>query len=107
MCEFAPVPAGYLGLPAETLVMTDPQILLTHKDVPEEVTYQVLRAIYDHQDEVAAMHTDGKEWTLDRSNRFRSIPYHAGAIKFLKEKKLWTAQHEDFQKQALTKDFKK
>jgi len=103
----AMVPAGYLGLPAETLVMTDPQILLTHKDVPEEATYQVLKALYDHYDELAAIHTDGKDWTLERANQFRSIPYHTGAIRFLKEKKLWTPQVEEFQKQALVKDLKK
>jgi hypothetical protein len=98
------VPAGYLGLPQETLVMTDPQILLTHRDVPEEVTYRVLRALYDHQKELAEIHADGKDWTLERANKFRSIPYHSGAIRFLKEKGLWTAELEQFQKQALARD---
>ncbi len=100
-------PAGYLGLPKDTLLLTDPQILLTHKDVPEEVTYRVLKTLYEHYGELQTIHADGKDWTLERANKFRSIPYHSGAIRFLKEKGLWTKDQEQFQKEALAKDLKK
>lgn len=100
-------PAGYLGFPKATLLLTDPQMLLTHKNVPEEVTYTVLKALYDHYEELKAIHADGKDWSLDRAAKFRSIPYHSGGIRFLKEKGLWTGEHEQFQKDALAKDLKK
>ena len=100
-------PAGYLGIPKDTLLMTDPQILLTHKDVPEAVTYTVLKALYDHHDELKGMHADARDWTLEMAPKAKAIPYHSGAIKFLKEKGLWTPDHERFQKEALAKDLKK
>jgi len=59
-------PAGYLGLPKDTLLLTDPQVLDTSRDVPEEVTYTALKAIYDHYDQLAAVHADAKEWSIDR-----------------------------------------
>lgn len=101
------VPAGYQGLPKKTLVMTDPEILLTSKDVPEGVTYAVLNALYDHLDELAQINPEARDWTMERAARFHSIPYHAGAIQFLKEKGLWTPELAQFQKEALAKDSEK
>jgi len=102
--SYTVVPAGYLGLPQDTLLLEDPQILLTHRDVPEAVTYTVLKALYDHNDELKAIHAEGKDWSLETAPKFKAIPYHVGAIKFLKEKGLWTAEHDRFQKEALAKD---
>ena len=101
------VPAGYMGLPEDTALITDPVVLLTHRDVPEEVTYTVLKALYDHHDEFVPVHVEAKKWTLDNAVKAQLIPYHSGAIKYLKEKGLWTKELEQFQQDALAKNLKK
>lgn len=102
--SYSIAPVGYLGLTEDALVLTDPVILLTHKAVPAEVTYTVLKALYDNYDKFAPVHAEAKDWTLDRAARNQCIPYHSGAIKYLKEKGLWTPKLEQFQKDVLAKD---
>jgi TRAP transporter TAXI family solute receptor len=101
------VPAGYMGLPKDTSLVVDPVILLTHRDVPADVTYTVLKALYDHHAEFSAVHAEAKEWSLHNATKAHLIPYHSGAMRYLKEKGLWTNELDQFQKEALAKELKK
>jgi TRAP transporter TAXI family solute receptor len=71
-------------------------------DVPEEVVYKVVKALFEHGDEFAKYHALAKTWTLENTVSNVALPFHPGVIKYLKEVGKWTPQLEAEQ-QALLK----
>jgi hypothetical protein len=70
-------------------------------DLPEDLVYEVMKAIFDHVEELLPIHPVAKVWV---ANPLASavFPYHAGAVKYYKERKLWTDELEQKQKGLLT-----
>ena len=69
-------------------VLTDPTL-----ENPRCV-YQMMKALYDNPKEKDAIHPQARQWNLE--NMFRGaeyttkyIPFHSGAVKYLKEKGAW------------------
>ena len=69
-------------------------------DLPEDLVYEVMKAVFDHLPELYPFHKDVKEWT-DNPLYPGVLPYHSGVIKYWKEKGKWTQEHEKLQKQLL------
>jgi TRAP transporter TAXI family solute receptor len=76
----------YKGLDKDYLVKGANVVLVTHQDTDPELVYQVTKALLEHVDEVAEAHPAGKEWNIKDVKRGITIPFHAGAEKYLKEK---------------------
>jgi TRAP-type uncharacterized transport system substrate-binding protein len=62
--------------------------------LPTNLLYEMVKAVYEHPKEVAAIHPAAKEFNLD--NIFfgldlvrQHLPYHPGAVKYFKEKGIW------------------
>ena len=66
-----------------------------------DTVYAVTKAIYEHLDEWKSVHPLARQWTLARALDIFVVPYHDGAVRFYKEKGVWTAQHEARQKALL------
>lgn len=66
-----------------------------------ETVYEVMKALYDHHDEWVSVHPLAKQWTLKKATQINVAPYHEGAVKFYKEKGVWTAALEAQQKKLL------
>jgi TRAP-type uncharacterized transport system substrate-binding protein len=54
----------------------------------------MVKAIYDHPKEVEAVHPSSKEFNFNNIYQGlelvkKYIPYHPGAVKYFKEKKVW------------------
>lgn len=83
----AVVPKGvYKGSDTDTLTLGNTSILIAHKDVPNEVVYQLTRTILEHPAEVSAMHPAGKEWTKPYALRgVNVVPMHPGAERYYRE----------------------
>jgi len=72
--------------------------------LPEAATYLVVRTMWDNFKEVRPLHKWLSKFSTDTMfNKTPSIPYHEGAIRFYKEKGLWTAQMDKLQEQLLKK----
>jgi TRAP-type uncharacterized transport system substrate-binding protein len=71
--------------------------LSTHPDV----VYGVVKAIFDNTDEFADTHPAAKYWSLKHKPVSLAVPYHEGAIKYFKEKGLWTEAADAYQKKLL------
>jgi uncharacterized protein len=75
--------------------------MFTHEAMDPEVVYAVTKAIFEHNDLYKDSHPVAKYWRLDYHPISLSIPYHPGAIKFFKEKGLWTPEAEEYQQKIL------
>ena len=89
------IPAGtYQGIDTDTLTRGIVTAIFCRSEMSEDVAYQMMKALYDHQKEKDAIHPQARQWNLE--NMFRGadytnkhIPWHAGAVKYLKEKGIW------------------
>lgn len=81
------VQAGtYKGQDENVLALAAPAILITNSNVPEEFVYQLMKMIIEHNNELAAVHSAGKEWDMNGVIDSIAIPLHGGAIKYLSER---------------------
>jgi TRAP-type uncharacterized transport system substrate-binding protein len=51
----------------------------------------------ESEKELANVHSVGKEWTVSNTLRPPPAPFHSGAIKYFKERGLWSPALEKFQ----------
>jgi len=86
-------PAGtYKGIDKDVHTYTLPQMWLCRTDLPEDLVYKIIKAVYDNSEARNAIHPMARKYTVE--NAFRgsnSVPvgYHPGAIKYYKEKGIW------------------
>ena len=64
--------------------------MIAHKDVPEEVVYDVTKTIYENLDELAEIHHSLGTLDFDYIQTFINantpgIPWHPGALRFYEE----------------------
>ncbi len=81
------IPAGtYKGVDQDVKTVAVKAILIVRKDIPADVVYNMLQAIFAHTDEIAKAHAKGAMINLDNAVDGMSIPWHPGAKKFFEEK---------------------
>lgn len=82
------LPGGaYEGVPDDVPSFQDTAIWVAHKDVPEEVVYNALKAVFSEQglERMRAAHPAAAEMTLDSGLVGIPVPLHPGAYKFWRE----------------------
>jgi TRAP transporter TAXI family solute receptor len=95
------IPAGtYEGIDKDVHTYTLPQMWLCRTDLPEDLVYQIIKAVYENEEEKNAIHPLAKMYTL--KNAFRGTPgvpvgFHPGAIKYFKEKGIWDKRAEYYE----------
>jgi uncharacterized protein len=83
----ATIPANaYRGVTSPVKTVAVNAVLIAHPKVPESVVYNMTKALFENQAELAATHVKGKELTLGKAATGVSIPLHPGAVKYYKEK---------------------
>jgi hypothetical protein len=79
------VPGGtYRGVAEDVLTVASPAILSAEADVSEDLVFNVMKAIFENLDELAAAHAQGRMVKLETALSAMSIPLHPGAEKFYK-----------------------
>jgi len=90
------------GLDYPVYCVGTPMVTYCPADMSEDVVYQLIKCMYDHSNELVAVHPYFSERALDKAVRPLSVPYHAGAIKYYKEVGLWTPEAEANQQKQLS-----
>lgn len=86
----------------DTAVLTNDIYLVAAKEFSEESAYGAVRALWEFNQELGAAYPALKEWRRERMvSKTAFIPYHPGAVKFFKEKQLWTKEMEALQAKSL------
>jgi len=97
------MPADLAGNVEKVAIPTYKHIsyVVARKDIPEDVVYTILKALYDNWDDFATSHPNTYMSVLEDQLPRLPIPAHPGLIKFLKERGLWTNEWEEYNKKQL------
>jgi len=63
-------------------------VLIASTDLKTDVVYNLVKALFENQGELAMSHAKGKALSLKTASSGVSIPFHPGAVKYYKEKGL-------------------
>jgi TRAP transporter TAXI family solute receptor len=94
-CTYETMPKGYIGVieePTPTLAFYT--TIFFREDISDEVVYELVKAALDHHKEYATVHPMLPEVDVARAATIVGTPFHPGAIKYYKEKGVWTHEHE-------------
>ena len=81
---------SYVGQNQAVNIFGMASYLVAASRVPEDVVYKVAKTMFDNIAEFHTFHGTAKKWTIKQSLEEPKIPFHPGAIRYFKEKKVWT-----------------
>jgi len=91
-----------VGVKEPTYMMSYDTYLMCRTTLSDETAYLVVKTLWDYNSELWPIHVGLKGWTTDRFvAKPPTIPYHSGAIKFYKEKGVWTSEVDKIQEELL------
>ncbi len=111
MVEMAPRNLKLYGMPENTKFTTYayPYTLMSRPNLPDTVVEGLLKAIFENTATLTEAMYRGSQTTLKTGADIQShiIPFHPAAIKFYKDKGVWSSQNEEQQKKILSMPRKK
>ena len=81
--------AAYPGMEADVPVVGVANLLVVDEKMPEGLAYDVTRVLFEKQSELAAIHPEAKNLALERAVEGSPVPFHKGAIRLYRERKVW------------------
>jgi uncharacterized protein len=77
----------YKGMEADNQAATVTNLLVVHQNMDDKTAYNIVKAVFDHRDELIRVHKEAENIKLEnQKTEASSIPWHPGAIKFFAEK---------------------
>ena len=82
------IPAGtYPGVTAPVAVVGVANVLVVNRSMPDDLAYNITRAIFEHQPELAAIHPEARSLSLNTAQTGSPAEFHPGAKKYFDEHK--------------------
>ena len=85
------ISADTYDTPEDVTTVAVGAVVVARDDVSEDDVYNFVSAVFEHIDDVTAVHAKGAELNLDFAASVTSVPYHPGAAKYFAEKGLTVA----------------
>lgn len=79
-------PNTYKNQSAEVKTVAVNAVLIVNTDLPGDLVYNITKALFENQAELASAHAKGKEISLKTAVMGVSIPFHPGSVRYYKEK---------------------
>jgi hypothetical protein len=76
-------------------------LFLTRPDMSDDTVYKVTKAIVENVALGKTYHRDLAHWNVKNSLTNVQLPFHPGAVRYYKDKGVWTAALEATQKRLL------
>jgi TRAP transporter TAXI family solute receptor len=79
--------ATYKGMEADNPQATVTNLLVAHQSMDDKTAYNIVKAMFDHRDELIRVHKEAENIKLENQKAAASsIPWHPGAVKYYAEK---------------------
>lgn len=78
------------------------EIVVCQGTLSDDLVYSAMKAIFDHLQELYPFTPISRVWTTDPVTSAAVLPYHSGAVRYYREKKMWTETVENKHKQLLS-----
>jgi TRAP transporter TAXI family solute receptor len=77
----------YNGMAKDNHQATVMNILVAHQQMDDKTAYNIVKAIFDHRDELIRVHKEAENFKLENQKKDASpLPWHPGAVKYFAEK---------------------
>jgi TRAP transporter TAXI family solute receptor len=77
----------YKGMETDNQAATVTNLLVVHQNMDDQTAYKIVKAVFDHRDELIRVHKEAENIKLENQKaEASSIPWHPGAVKFFAEK---------------------
>jgi TRAP transporter TAXI family solute receptor len=77
----------YSGMAADNHQATVWNLIVANANLSDQAAYSVVKAIFEHRDDLINVHKEAANFTLDKQKQSNSpMPFHPGAIKYYTEK---------------------
>jgi hypothetical protein len=77
----------YTGMEADNKQATVMNLLVAHQSMDDKTAYNIVKAVFDHKDELVRAHKEAENFKLENQKKEASpIPWHPGAVKYFAEK---------------------
>ena len=80
---------AYPGVSDAVPVIASSNVLVVNRSMDDQLAYDITRVLFEKQGDLAAIHPEGRNLTLETAWSGSPAPYHPGAIRFYKEKGVW------------------
>ena len=79
----------YPGMSVDVEVIGVANVLVAHEEMPEGMAYRITQALFEHHDELAAVHPEAEKLSLETAVTGSTVPFHEGAIRYYSEQNAW------------------
>jgi TRAP transporter TAXI family solute receptor len=77
----------YKGMDADNRQATVMNLLVAHESMDEKTAYNIVKAIFEHRDELVRVHKEAENFRLENQKKDASpLPWHRGAVRYYAEK---------------------
>jgi TRAP transporter TAXI family solute receptor len=77
----------YKGMDADNKQATVMNLLVAHQGMDEKTAYNIVRAVFEHVDELVRVHKEAMNFKLENQKTSATpIPWHPGALRYFKER---------------------
>jgi TRAP transporter TAXI family solute receptor len=82
----ATIPAEtYPGQDEDVEVVVVANVLVVNANMDEQLAYDVVRVMFENQDDLVAVHPAANELTLENAMSSAALEYHPGALRYFEE----------------------
>ena len=75
----------YEGMERNVRALATRTVMIARADLDEEIVYNTIKTIVDHNSELGNFHSRAPLWNLDNALELQTIPLHPGAEKYYRE----------------------